>query len=116
MSGFLHPTGIATTLFILGLLAESWYSWRFLRRLKTYPELWEHSGYRSLTTDGNLIGAWETIRYLKDRDYLNRNVEEEILFCEAYRIPVMASYFLAMISVALFFIAIIIFDWPPEWS
>lgn len=115
MDNILHPTEIATFAFIAGLLAESWYSWRFLKGLKKYPDLWEHTGYRSLATDSNLIGAWETIRYLKDRKYLALNNTEEIEFCETNRIPVMYSYFLGLIGVIVFFVSIFAFGWPPGW-
>jgi hypothetical protein len=115
LDDILHPTMIGTFAFIAGLLAESWYSWRFLKGLKTYPDLWEHSGYRSLATDSNLIGAWETIRYLKGREYLKLEQTEEIEFCEAHRIPVIYSYFFGVIGVCSFFISIFIFGWPPAW-
>lgn len=111
----MHPTGIATAVFVVGMLAESWYSWRFLRAIKRYPELWAHSGYRSIATDSNLVGAWDTVRYLKNRDYLVRRVAHEIAFCEAHRKPVIYSYFLSAIGVVAFFASIFAFGWPPGW-
>ena len=100
-------------MFIVGLLAESWYSWRFLRTLQhSYPELWEHAGQRTIWTDGNLTQAWVTVSYLINRRYVERNRPEEIAFCERYRMPLTVSYFAAITAVALFLLSAGIVGWP----
>jgi hypothetical protein len=88
-------------MFLLALCIESWFSWRFLRRLKhEFPRLWEISGRRTIWTDGDLISAWPTIRFLWRREYLATGTQEEIAFCESYRLPVILSWAAAGITFA----------------
>ncbi len=112
-----HPTAIGLYAFVLGLLLESITSWRFLRTLKSrYPELWAHTGYRTMWTDGNLIGAYPTIKYLSGRAYSDRQNPEEVSFCDSHRLPVVWSYRFAVLSVICFFAAMALYGWPPEWA
>lgn len=112
-----HPTAIGLYLFILGLLLESITSWRFLKALRSkHPKLWEHTGYRTIWTDSNLISAYPTIRYLSARNYSSRQHPEEVSFCESHRIPVVGAYWFAVLSVAYFFAAMVLYGWPPEWQ
>lgn len=94
-------------LFFIALLVESWFSWRFLRRLKRdFPRLWEESGERTIWTDGTLIDAWPTIRFLWRREYEATATREEVAFCEEYRLPVTLSWAAAALSVAMFFVVV----------
>lgn len=91
-------------LFFVALCIESWFSWRFLRRLKRdFPRLWEESGRRTIWTDGDLTSAWPTIRFLWYREYEALGTGEEIAFCEKYRLPVVVSWAAAWLSAAILF-------------
>jgi hypothetical protein len=98
-------------LFFVALCVESWFSWRFLRRLKRdFPRLWGESGERTIWTDSDLTSAWPTIRFLWYREYEALGTREEIAFCEKYRLPVVVSWAAAGLSIALFF-ALIFVSW-----
>ena len=113
---WLHPTAIGVCVFVLGLLLESITSWRFLKALKSqYPALWEHTGYRTIWTDSNLISAYPTIKYLFERAYSDHRNPKEIAFCDSHRVPVVGAYWFAVLAVVYFFAAIALYGWPPGW-
>ncbi|MFP5382388.1 MAG: hypothetical protein ACLGG4_08995, partial [Gammaproteobacteria bacterium] len=71
VESYTHPTALALAIFLIGLAAESWFSWRFLRGLKmSHADAWGHIGHRTIWTDSDLISAWPTIAYLWQRRYL----------------------------------------------
>jgi hypothetical protein len=115
MSSMSHPTIVAGFLFVIGLCAESWFSWRFLHRLKhQHEKLWAEMGFRTIWTDAGLISAYGTIKYLKDRSYSGHDNANDIKFCEAYRMPMLITYWLAWAGLALFFISIFVFGGPQS--
>lgn len=92
-------------LFFIALCVESWFSWRFLRKLKRdFPRLWEESGRRTIWTDSDLSSAWPTIRFLWRREYKGKSTREEFAFCEGYRLPVTLSWAAAWFFIAVFFL------------
>ena len=112
-----HPTIIAMGLFLLSLCAESLTSYLFLRGLKKrHPIPWDHSGQRTLWTDMDLISAWGTIRYLQSRQYRASSDRAGIAFCEQHRLPVVATYWAAVATVALFFGSLFLIGFPQDWS
>jgi hypothetical protein len=99
--------------FVVGVLAEGWYSWRFLRGLRrSYPNLWERSGRRTIWTDGTIIDALPTIRFLWRRDYVEHSSIDERAFCDRYRVPVIASWAFAAATVPAFLISAYTLGWP----
>ncbi len=113
---FLHPTAIALGLFLLCLCAESLTSFIFLRGLrKNHPIQWEHSGQRTIWTDSDLISAWGTVRYLQRRLYLDSGNAAGIAYCAKHRLPVVTTYWAAVITVPLFFLSFFFKGWPPHW-
>jgi hypothetical protein len=108
-----HPTIAWLAIFLVALCAESWFSWRFLRRLeKEYPRLWRRSGKRTIWTDTDLISARPTIQYLWKRKYAHKAKESEKAFCESYRLPVVLSWAAAGLSALAFFVSILTAGWP----
>jgi hypothetical protein len=116
MATLLHPTTIAFVLFFVALLAESWFSWRFLRGVKRhYPGLWDAMGRRTIWTDGDLISAFPTISFLWSRRYESRAVDAETAYCESFRKPVVLSWAAAVFFVLLFFASLLALGWRlPE--
>jgi hypothetical protein len=108
-----NPTIEAFLLFFGLLLVESWFSWRFLQKLRRdYPNLWQKSGRRTIWTDKDLLGAWPTIKLLRDREFEKFcSTAEELRFFERYRAPVMYSYFGALVGAGLFFASFFAFGW-----
>jgi hypothetical protein len=96
------------------LLIESWFSWRFLRKLRRdYPALWEKTGRWTIWTDRDLSSAWPTITLLWNRKYDKFcSTDEERLFFEGYRNPIVFSYVAAIVGGAAFFVCFLIFGWP----
>ena len=100
----LFPVALTGGLFFLCLSLESYYSWRYLRGLKRqFPSMWQLAGSRTIWSDGDLMSAWPSISFLKERGYLESDDTEAIEFCEKFRRPVMTSYFSAAASIVLFF-------------
>ncbi len=114
MYSWTHPTITTFVAAIVFILIESWFSWRYLQQLKrNYIRLWEESGRRTIWTDGDLISAWPTIRFLWTRGYEeNCSSDEEMQFFEKYRIPVVVSWALALVTALLSLASIFIFGWP----
>jgi hypothetical protein len=113
MAAVYHPTIALFVVFIVALCAESWFSWRFLRGLKrNYEDLWVRSGKRTIWSDGDLISAYPTIKYLWNREYVPLSQASEVAFCESYRLPVVISWAAAGISVLAFFVSLLAFGWP----
>ena len=106
----MHSIVIGTAAFAVGLFLESLLSWLFLRRLRRdFPALWEHSGRRTIWTDSDFIRSWPTVKYLRDRHYLERPNPAEIDFCERYRLPVILSYAAGWVGAATFFVSFFFF-------
>lgn len=112
MAILLHPTTIAFALFFVALLAESWFSWRFLRGVrKHHPGVWDAMGRRTIWTDSDLISALPTIAFLWKRKYAKDMPAEGADFCESYRLPVVISWAAAGAFVLLFFLSLITLGW-----
>ncbi|HET7810940.1 MAG TPA: hypothetical protein VFL16_10220 [Steroidobacteraceae bacterium] len=112
MATLLHPTTIAFVLFFLALLAESWFSWRFLRGARKYhPDLWNAMGRRTIWTDSDLISAIPTIAFLWKRKYARTSTSEVVQYCESYRLPVVISWAAAGAFVLLFFTSLLTLGW-----
>ena len=114
MNALGHPTPLLFSAFVLALLAESWFSWRFLRRLQREHEaIWEASGRRTIWTDGDLVSAWGTVRFLWVRDYAKFcSTKDELRFFERFRMPVVVSWACATLTVAAFLISWMAIGWP----
>jgi hypothetical protein len=113
MAWWAHPTLISVWAFLLGAVAEGWYSWDYLTKLRrTYPLLWERSGRRTIWTDGTIIDAWPTIRFLWRREYLAIANAEERGFFERYRMPMVVSWALSGIAVIAFLASVSTLGWP----
>lgn len=113
MASLNHPTVILSAVSVVALCAESWFSWQFLRRLKKeHSGLWLRSGRRTIWTDGDLISAFTTIKFLWKREYVPESQRPEIEFCESYRTPVVVSWALAAVSVLAFFVSFFAIGWP----
>ena len=109
----LHPTIALLVVFVVALCAESWFSWRFLRELRTnYEDLWVRSGRRTTWSDLELISAYPTIKYLWKREYVPLSQESEVDFCERHRLPVAISWAAAVASVPAFLVSLLAFGWP----
>ncbi len=112
-----HPTIVAAGVFLLCLCAESLTAYIFLRGLrKRHPAQWRHSGQRTVWTDMDLVSAWGTIRYLQRRQYRMSADSAGRAFCERHRLPVVASYWSAVVTVILFFASLFALGWPQDWS
>jgi hypothetical protein len=107
------PTIAAFGIFFGLLLTESWFSWRFLRKLRRdYPEAWRKTGKRTIWTDKDAWGAWPTIKLLRDRKYEKAcTTEDEIKFFERYRTPVIYSYYGLWVGGGLVFVCLLVFGW-----
>lgn len=100
-------------IFAICLILESITSWIFIRgSKKNHPELWVHAGEPTLMGNGDLVKAWPLNKYLIDRRYLEIKSEQAKLFAEKIRLPFVISYFSSVISVAIFFICLLIFGKP----
>jgi hypothetical protein len=107
-----HPTTALFIVFIVALCAESWFSWRFLHGLKRdCSRLWVRSGKRTIWSDGDLISAYPTIKYLWNREYVPGSRDSEVAFCESYRLPVVVSWAAAGVSVLAFFVSLFTIGW-----
>lgn len=109
----LHPTIVLLVVFVVALCAESRFSRRFLRELRTdYEDLWVRSGKRTTWTDMELISAYPTIKYLWGREYVPLSVESEVDFCERHRLPVVISWAAAIVSGLAFLVSLLALGWP----
>ncbi|WP_445426299.1 hypothetical protein [Alishewanella sp. HL-SH06] len=117
MESITHPTAIALIYFLGMLVIGSAIQWTFLIKLKKHhPEQWQHAGTPTIISNGDLVKAWPTTKYLKQKLYKESNSSSGIKFCDLYRSPMIYGYFLTAISVPLFFASILLFGWPPAWS
>jgi hypothetical protein len=83
-----------------------------LRRLKReFSDLWVMSGKRTIWSDGDLISAYPTIKYLWNREYVPDSRDSEVAFCESYRLPVVVSWAAAGVSVLAFFVSLLAIGW-----
>ena len=88
-------------------------SWVFIRGSKNkHPELWQHAGEPTLMGSGDLISAWPLTKYLLSKQYMELDNMEAKMFADKLRLPFVLSYFLAVISVTVFFIAWFVFGTP----
>ncbi|MBL4619197.1 MAG: hypothetical protein JKX88_03745 [Marinicaulis sp.] len=96
-------------IFLTALFVESYFSWKFLRGLrKNFPQMWCRLGKRTIWTDADLFSAWRTIRLLSGRKYLGLGSKAAEEFCEAYRIPVIASYYAALLGAFTFLTTVVV--------
>ncbi len=111
----LHPTFLAGVAVFITMLAKSWYSWRYLSRLRVdFEDLWKETGRRTLRTDLPLNKSYQTVRYLQNRDFINRPDLAERAFCESHRLGVVVSYWLLCGSSVLFFALLLTLGYPSS--
>ncbi|MCF6251092.1 MAG: hypothetical protein L3J75_07460 [Methylococcaceae bacterium] len=95
------------------LIMEGITSWVFIRgSKKNHPELWQHAGEPTLMGNGDLISAWPLTKYLLSKQYTGLDNIEAKIFADKLRLPFVLSYFSAVISVMVFFIAWFVFGTP----
>ncbi|WP_375203472.1 hypothetical protein [Hyphococcus sp.] len=95
-------------LFLACLIAESITSFVFIKdSKKRHPALWEHAGKPTLLGNGDLISAFPLIQYAQARRYESLADEKSIAFADRIRMPMVISYYAAVVS-ALIFIAVAI--------
>ena len=109
----MHPFWIALIIFCILLLCESVTSWLFIRRARRqFPLLWEHAGRPTILTDGDLISAWHTNRYLLQRSYRVLDDPAARQFADRARLPVLVAYLGCWLGVIGFFASLAIFGRP----
>lgn len=109
----LHPTFLAAVAVFVTLLAKTWYSWRYLSELRAdFDELWKETGRRNLRTDFPLNKSYQTVRYLQNRDFVDRRDEAERKFCESHRLGVVVSYWLLCGCIVLLFASLLLLGYP----
>lgn len=100
---------MAAALLLLGGLLEGVPSWRYLQGLRRdHPQTWRHGGERTIWTDGSLLAARPTIRYLRDRRYLASGDPAGIEFCERHRDAVLRGYWAGWILFPAALIALLV--------
>lgn len=109
----LHPTFLAAVAVFITMLAKSWYSWRYLRSLRVdFEELWKETGRHTFRTDLPLNKSYQTVKYLQNRDFVDRPDQAERGFCESHRRGVVVSYWLFCGGIVLLFTSLIVLGYP----
>jgi len=91
------------SIFFVCLMAESITSWMFIRgSRKKHPILWEHAGEPTLIENGDLISAISLVEYVRRREYSEISDIEAVQFAEKLRRPLVYSYWMTVVSVAIF--------------
>ena len=114
---FHHPSAILAIALGVSMVISSIIQWSFLIGLrKKHKEQWIHAGSPTIWSDQSLMSAWPTVRYMKNKKYLDSYNELGIKFCHMYRVPFIFLYWSTVISFVLLMLSIFIFGWPKEWQ
>ncbi len=85
----------------------------FLRRLRReFPELWRDMNSPTGWSDGSMIEAFGTYRYLWDRRYEKFAPSAAFNFCESFRGPMICTYVATWLSMIFLLVATLLDYWP----